>query len=643
MIQAEGISLRRGSKLLLDEASFVVHPGERIGIVGPNGAGKTSLFAVLFGELELDAGTLDMPADWRIARVEQMLGEPDRPAREFVIDGDRQLRALQTQRAQLGEHADGHRIAELETALVEAGAYEADSRAEQLLSGLGFAPTEWQLPVGQFSGGWQMRIALARALMAPSDLLLLDEPTNHLDLDAMLWLERWMTTYPGTILIISHDTAFLESTAQHILHFDHGKLNRYRGGYQAFIEQHAERLRQHQQAYARQQRETDRLQQFVDRFRAQASKARQAQSRIKALARMQTLAPLRYQRGMDIQLPVPDALPDPLLGLSQANIGYPADQEAEEKVVLSNLDLMLRNTDRIGVLGVNGAGKSSLIKTLAGELPLLSGERKPSRGLEIGYFAQHQLDMLDVHASPLQHLARLAPEASEQTLRTYLGSFGFSGDMARQPVEPFSGGEKARLALALIVWRKPNLLLLDEPSNHLDVDTREALADALTTFEGCVLLVSHDRHLLRTTVDRFWIIADNQLTEFDGDLDDYRAWLQQRLVNQRQDHHTQTPTSTGAADRRTQRRHEAQARQELARKRRPLDHEIARLERAIASCSHTLETLEQRMADPTFYADDHQDERVRVLAEHGKLTKTQQLLEEAWLEQQEALEALLNG
>ncbi|HLR12797.1 MAG TPA: ABC-F family ATP-binding cassette domain-containing protein, partial [Burkholderiaceae bacterium] len=391
MIRAENITLRRGSKLLLDNASFVVHPGECIGVVGPNGAGKTSLFAVLSGQLEIDAGMLSMPTDWRIARVEQIIGEPLRPACEFVMDGDSHLRALQEKRRQTDENSDGTQIAELETALVEAGAYSAQARAEQLLSGLGFAKSAWMRPVGEFSGGWQMRVALARALMAPSDLLLLDEPTNHLDLDAMLWLERWMASYPGTILVISHDTAFLESTAQHILHFEDQQLNRYRGGYQAFIEQHAEKLRQHQQAHVRQQQETARLQQFIDRFRAKATKARQAQSRIKALARMQTLEPLRQQRGIDIQLPQPDAMPDPLLSLRGATIGYRQTNSAADIIVLPGIDLTVRGADRIGILGVNGAGKSSLIKTLAGELDLISGSRQPAKGLKIGYFAQQQL------------------------------------------------------------------------------------------------------------------------------------------------------------------------------------------------------------------------------------------------------------
>src|SRR5690606_16884513 len=472
-----------------------------------------------------------------------------RPAREFVIDGDRRLRNLQAQRQDVSP-GDGHRIAELENALVEADAWSAPSRAEQLLAGLGFAPDEWMRPVGEFSGGWQMRVALARALMAPSDLLLLDEPTNHLDLDAMLWLERWLSAYQGTVLLISHDTEFLDSVARSILHFDQGKLIRYKGGYEDFLLQRAERLRQTNLAWERQTRETARLQSFIDRFKAKATKAKQAQSRVKALARMEKLAPIHAEAGIDIRIPSPESMPDPLLTLRNVAAGYPppssCPQETAQnaptdasicgdgsdagigKVVVKDVTLMVRAGSRIGVLGVNGASKSTLIKTLAGELQALCGELKRSRGLSIGYFAQQQLDMLRLDETPLQHLARLAPQTREQELRNYLGGFGFSGDSVNSLVAPMSGGEKARLALSLIVWQKPNLLLLDEPSNHLDVDTREALATALAEFEGSVLLVSHDRHLLRTTVDTFWIVADGGVHEFDGDLEDYREWLNQR-------------------------------------------------------------------------------------------------------------------
>lgn len=644
MIRAQNLTLRRGTKVLLEDADFVINPGERVGIVGKNGAGKSSLFSIFQGDIDIDAGSVYLPPEWRIAGVEQIIRDQDRAAREFVIDGDRQLRAIQ-HACEHVDPADGHRIAELETQLVEAHAWSAASRAEQLLAGLGFAPEEWMRSVGEFSGGWQMRIALARALMAPSELLLLDEPTNHLDLDAMLWLERWIGSYPGTVLIISHDTEFLEACAQHILHFDNQKLIRYRGGYQNFLTQRAERMRQSHLAWERQTREAARLQGFIDRFKAQASKAKQAQSRIKALARMEALAPLHAQSNIDIQIPDPESLPDPLLTLRNADIGYQApDGDHRSRTVIQGLNLMVRGGDRIGILGVNGAGKSTLVKTLAEELPVLNGVRNASKGLEVGYFAQQQLDMLDLDKTPLQHLARIAPLAREQELRNYLGGFGFSGDAATSIVKPMSGGEKARLALALIVWRKPNLLLLDEPSNHLDVETREALASALTGFGGSVLLVSHDRHLLRTTVDRFWIVADGHVTEFDGDLDDYQNWLADRQARnraqQRHDQQTDGRPEDAPADRRAQRRIEAEARQRLSKLRRPLEKQLSALEEQMDICTTRLAELNDIIADPAFYSEEHRDQRVQLLAEHGDLSKKQHEFDELWLELQEKLESL---
>jgi len=645
VIRASGITLRRGTKVLLDDTSFVVNPGERLGIVGKNGAGKSTLFALLKGELDLDAGNLEMPAAWRIASVEQEIQHPERPAREFVIDGDQGLRQLQAERKQTLD-ANGHRIAELETALVEADAWTAPSRAEQLLAGLGFAPDTWMKPVNEFSGGWQMRLALARALMAPSELLLLDEPTNHLDLDAMLWLEKWLAAYAGTVIVISHDTEFLNAVARSILHFDQAKLVRYKGGYEDFLTQRAERMRQTHLAWERQTRETARLKQFIDRFKAKATKAKQAQSRVKALARMETLAPLQAEAGIDLYLPSPDSMPDPLLILDGITTGYQSAQG--ETPILRNINLMLRGGARIGVLGVNGAGKSTLVKTLAQELPALAGHYRPSKGLNIGYFAQHQLEMLDAGSTPLQHLARIAPEEREQTLRNYLGRFGFSGDMVNQNIAPLSGGEKARLALSLIVWQKPNLLLLDEPSNHLDVDTREALATALAEYDGSMLLVSHDRHLLRTTVDEFWIVADGGVAEFDGDLDDYRNWLLQRGAQQRAEAREEARdagTNTGTAgetevDRKARKRLEAEARQRLSTQRKPLEKDLGAIEKKMDSLRARLQTLDATIADTALYTDARRDERVKVLAEHGELNKQLEQAETRWLELQEEIEAL---
>jgi len=640
VIRASGLTLRRGTKVLLDGADFVVHPGERVGIVGKNGAGKSSLFALLTGALDADAGTIDLPAGWRIAGVRQEIAADAQPAREFVIDGDTHLRHLQAQRAALRDD-QGTQIAELESALVEADAWSAASRAEQLLAGLGFKPHEWMQPVASFSGGWRMRLALARALMAPSDLLLLDEPTNHLDLDAMLWLEKWLAAYPGTVLLISHDTEFLDAVARAILHFDHAKLVRYRGGYQDFLTQRAERLRQTTLAHERQARETARLQGFIDRFKAKASKAKQAQSRVKALARMQALAPLQAEAGIDIRIPSPDHMPDPLLALEHLSAGY-TDAAGQAVPILRDVTLMVRAGSRIGVLGANGAGKSTLIKTLAEELPLQAGQRRASRGLAIGYFHQHQLDMLDLDATPLAHLARLAPDTREQELRNYLGGFGFSGDAATGLVGPMSGGEKARLALALIVWQKPNLLLLDEPSNHLDVETREALAAALAEFAGSMLLVSHDRHLLRTTVDSFWIVADGAVREFDGDLEDYRDWLAARNAEEKAaDASAREPSGEAASvNRKAQRRLEAEERQRLATLRKPLETELARIESDMDKTRAALQKLDAVIADADLYSDARRAERQQVMAEHGELGKRMQGLEERWLELQEALEGI---
>lgn len=630
MIRATNLGIRRGAKVLLQNADFVINPRERVGIVGRNGAGKTSLFALIQQQFDADSGALSYPSSWRLASVEQEITEKDRPAREFVIDGDQHLRQLQTQRAQTSDD-EGNQIATLESALIEADAWTAPSRAEQLLAGLGFSPDQWLLPVGQFSGGWQMRIALARALMAPSDLLLLDEPTNHLDLDAMLWLERWLQSYPGTVLIISHDTEFLDATTTHILHFDQLQLLKYRGNYTSFLTQRAERLRQDQLAWSKQQREVAHLQSFIDRFKAKATKAKQAQSRVKALAKMQELAPVRLDASVQFSLPTPGHMPDPLLRLVHSDLGY---SQPQPKTILRDVSVDVRSASRIGILGMNGAGKSTLIKTLAGEINALSGEFIPSARLEIGYFAQHQLDMIDASLSPIQHLQRIAPEIREQELRNYLGRFAFSGDMATHSTVGFSGGEKARLALALVVWFKPNLLLLDEPTNHLDVETREALAAALAEYEGSVLVVSHDRQLLRSTVDNFWIVADGSVCEFDGDLEDYRDWLLTRAAVQRSNQKSSNSLAATdtTVDRRTQRRIDAEIRKKTAALRKPLEKQINQIEEKMELHRQRLVELDQLMADPDFYSDDYKDQRPQLLIEHGELSKQLDENEEKWLE-----------
>ncbi|OFV47704.1 putative ABC transporter ATP-binding protein YheS [Oligella urethralis] len=641
MIKAQGLTLRRGTKLLLDEAEFTINPGERVGIVGKNGAGKSTLFALIQGHIEQDAGTLTIPQGWEIAAVSQDVYGQEKIARDFVIDGDSRLRALQKARAEVSED-DGMAIAELETALSDAGHWSAESRAEQLLAGLGFAPETWDKAVSEFSGGWQVRLSIARALMKPSDLLLLDEPTNHLDLDAMAWLEQWLAAYQGTVLLISHDTEFLNNVARVILHFEQHKLQRYRGNYESFIEQQAERMAQHEQAYEKQQKEIQHMQSFIDRFKAKATKAKQAQSRVKALNRMQKLAPLQLSSGISFSLPQPEQMPDPLIIIDKIDLGYEPTQP-----ILKNVSMMIRAGARIGMLGVNGAGKSTFIKSLVGELEPLSGTIKTAKGVNIAYFAQQQLDMLDPQATPLLHMIRIAPNEREQSLRDYLGGFGFIGEQALAKVEPFSGGEKARLALALLVWKKPNLLLLDEPSNHLDVDMREALARALTQFEGSILLVSHDRHLLRSTTDELMIVADGSISEFDGDLDDYQQWLTDKKATERQEStlakqqdRLATTDEITPLDRRARRRQEAEERQRLGILKKPLIQELKQIESKLEKALERLEELQKAMSDENFYSDENRDNRIAQLSEHGQLEAQKNQLEERWLELTEAIEQI---
>nr|MBP9915746.1 ATP-binding cassette domain-containing protein [Thiobacillaceae bacterium] len=531
MIRLQKLTLIRGTKPLLEVADLALNPGEKIGLIGANGSGKSSLFALLRGELHADGGDADFPASWRISHVAQETPALDRPALEYAIDGDSTLRRLEASLVEAEAAHDGHKIGELHAALHDADAYTVRARAEQLLNGLGFSRDQMNRPVASFSGGWRMRLNLAQALMCPSDLLLLDEPTNHLDLDAILWLEDWLKRYAGTLIIISHDRDFLDGVVNVIVHIDERKLKRYGGNYSSFEKQRAINLALSQAAYEKQSRERDHLQSFIDRFKAKASKAKQAQSRMKMLAKMEDLAPIHASAAFSFEFREPDRAPNPLLVLEDVVAGYPPSPagggaEGEgAKIILSGINLNLQAGQRIGLLGVNGAGKSTLIKTIAGELPPLSGEAHWGKGLAIGYFAQHQVEMLRHDQTPLWHLARIAPTVREQELRNFLGGFNFAGEMATAVIAPFSGGEKARLALALIVWQKPNLLLLDEPTNHLDLETREALTVALAQFEGTLVLVSHDRHLLRATTDEFLIVADGGLKPFDGDLDDYRDWL----------------------------------------------------------------------------------------------------------------------
>jgi ATP-binding cassette subfamily F protein 3 len=614
VIRFSNVSLRRGAKLLLEGADAAINPGERIGLIGANGSGKSSVFALLRGELHTDKGEVDFPSHWRLAYVAQETPALERPAVEYAIDGDAALRGLE---ARLAATQDGELIGELHAALADADAYTVRSRAERLLVGLGFRHEELQTPVSSFSGGWRMRLNLAQALMCPSELLLLDEPTNHLDLDAIIWLEEWLKRYPGTLLVVSHDRDFLDAVATAVVHIDQTKLRRYAGNYSAFEAERVRHLVLAQSQFEKQQRERAHLQSFIDRFRAKATKARQAQSRMKMLAKMEELAPLHVAAPFSFEFREPLRAPDPLLVLEEVSAGY------GDKVVLRGVSLSLRSGERIGLLGVNGAGKSTFIKTVAGTLHPLGGNTVLNKGLVVGYFAQHQVEMLRDDQSPLWHLARTSEGAGsvprEQDLRSYLGSFNFPGDMATSTIEHFSGGEKARLALALIVWQRPNLLLLDEPTNHLDLETREALAVALAQFEGTLVLVSHDRHLLRATTEQLLIVADGAVRPFDGDLDDYR----ESLLNRRPEPAAApkpAPTKKKPASR------------------KPLEARIRRLEELMARLNAQKADIDARLGDPAIYAEERKDDLTALLVEQAYVAKELAQLESEWLDKQAALE-----
>jgi ATP-binding cassette subfamily F protein 3 len=634
LIQFRQLTLVRGVRRLIENATLQIHAGWRVGVIGANGSGKSSLFALLQGELHAEAGDCDVPRDWRIAAVAQETPPLPDAALEFVLDGDRELRAVERSIAAADAAHDGHALAELHARLEAIDGYTARARAASLLAGLGFATADLQRPVADFSGGWRMRLNLAQALLSRADLMLLDEPTNHLDLDAVVWLERWLADYRGTLLLVSHDRDFLDGTVTHVAHLDRAQLTLYSGNYSAFEVQKAARLAVQQALFEKQQREIAHMEAFVARFRAQATKARQAQSRLKALDRLERVAAAHVDAPFDFEFPEPDRAPDPLLALDDARLGY-AGRE-----VLGPLQLALRPGTRLGLLGPNGAGKSTLVKSLAGELPLAGGRRVPGHGLEIGYFAQHQVEQLHGDESPLRHLARQDPAAREQDLRNYLGGFDFRGDMADTPVEPFSGGEKSRLALALLVRRRPNLLLLDEPTNHLDLEMRHALTRALAGYEGSLVLVSHDRALLRTVCDSFLLVADGRAVPFDGDLDDYLEWL-----TARRDANSATAPGMQAAaaqkeQRRTQRETAAAERQQKLAQRRPLVKESSQLEARIAQLEQEKLTLEARLADTDFYASAPPAEVQATSRRCAEVAAALGAAEERWLEVQEALEKI---
>jgi ATP-binding cassette subfamily F protein 3 len=657
MIRFQNVSLMRGTKPLFENADLTLNPGDKIGLVGANGAGKSSLFAMLRNELHPDQGSIDFPAKWRMAYVAQETPPLPRVALDYAIDGDASLRRLEAELEALeaAPHTqeNGIAIGEVHSALADADAYTVQSRAEQLLLGLGFSMAQMQQPVASFSGGWRMRLNLAQALMCPSDLLLLDEPTNHLDLDAIIWLEDWLKRYQGTLIIISHDRDFLDGTVNVVVHIDERKLKRYSGNYSDFERQRAAHLVLAAAAYEKQQRTRAHLESFIDRFKAKATKARQAQSRMKALAKMEELAPLRAAAEFSFEFRDPLSAPNPLLVMEDVDAGYPLLDAHGDKVggkaIVKRVNFSLQIGQRIGLLGVNGAGKSTIIKTIAGELAPLDGTATLGKGLSIGYFAQHQVEMLRHDESPLWHLAKIAPTTREQELRNFLGGFNFPGEMVSSPIAPFSGGEKARLALALIVWQRPNLLLLDEPTNHLDLETREALTLALAQFEGTLVLVSHDRHLLRATTEEFLIVADGKLQPFDGDLDDYKVWLFQTKLGKGVDAvplpvkeaaSGSAPALAPATDRKEQKRLAAEERQRLSALRKPIESRIKRLDEQMAKLNARKAEVDAKLLDPAIYEADKKEELKSLVADQAFCTRDLEQLEGEWLELQEQLEGL---
>lgn len=638
---------------MLDSVSVTVQSGQRVAIVGANGAGKSSLFQLLLGELSPEQGNASLPGGCRIAQMAQEVAATSRSARDFVLDGDLDLRRLEGELQQAEARGDDNAVAHIHGELDVHEAWSAARRAESLLRGLGFQDGDADRPVSAFSGGWRIRLNLAQALMRPSDLLLLDEPTNHLDLDACLWLENWLRRYEGTLLFISHDRDFMDRVATHVVHFDRRKLELYTGNYSAFESQRSERLAQQQAGFERQQAKIAEIQRFIDRFRAQATKARQAQSRVKSLERMEKIAPAHVDSPFNFEFPVADKISSPLLSIRHGRAGH------GETVILDGVNLSLLPGSRIGLLGPNGAGKSTLMDALLGQgeqgqaSTLICGERTCGENLAIGYFAQHQLESLDLDASPFLHLQRLSPNASEQNVRNFLGGFDFHGDEALTPIRTFSGGEKARVALAVIAWQKPNLLLLDEPTNHLDLEMRQALTMALQNFEGAIVVVSHDRHLLRNTVDEFWLVNDGRVAEYKGDLEDYERWLADRRKDDTEapkrqlagagsaDDSAATPDSDAgvgesAEDRKARKRAEAALRQKLS----PYRKQQASLEKKMETLHDTLSGLEAQLADPALYSDESKNQLKELMGKQAEAKAKLEDVEAEWLDVSETVEAM---
>jgi ATP-binding cassette subfamily F protein 3 len=630
LIQFKQLTLTRGTKILIEGASLQLHPGHKVGLTGANGAGKSSLFAMLRGELHPEKGDFEMPASWVVAHVAQETPALPMPAIEFVLDGDVELREIEAALVKAEANHQGELIAELHQRLADVDGYSAKARAAELLSGLGFSQAGLLQPVSTFSGGWRVRLNLARALMCRSDLLLLDEPTNHLDLDAVIWLESWLQSYRGTLFLISHDRDFLDAIVNHIAHIEQQTLTLYRGGYSDFERQRAEKLALQQAMFEKQQRKVAHLQSYIDRFRVQATKARQAQSRIKALERMEMISAAHVDSQFSFEFRAPVSAPDPLLVLDHMSVGY-GDQP-----LISNIELAVRPGERIGLLGKNGAGKTTLIKLLAHELEPMSGKRVEGKDLNIGYFAQHQLEQLRPDESPLQHMMKLDPLTREQEHLNYLGGFDFKGDMARSPCANFSGGEKSRLALALLIWTRPNLLLLDEPTNHLDLEMRHALTLALQDFKGGVILVSHDRALLRASCDQFILVADGKAEAFDGDLEDYSQWLNEQRIKEKQAAQSQAPDKPNKNDR-AQSKAERQAR---IAERRPLLKELEQIERNMAQMQLDKKTCDERLNESELYNASDKTELQQLLKTQAELATKLEIAEERWLELHEQLEAI---
>ena len=642
MITLNNVSLRRGAKLLLDKATVTLNPGEKVGLVGRNGAGKSTLFALLNGSLHEDGGDFSIPKIWRMAQVAQNMPETDETATDFVIAGDTKLIELRQMLAAAELAEDGMAMAHAHADLADAGEHDAISRAQSLILGLGFKVSELDQPVNSFSGGWRMRLQLARALMCPSDLLLLDEPTNHLDLDALVWLEAWLKRYPGTMIVISHDREFLDAVTNVTLHIEHAKLNRYGGNYSSFETMRAQQLELQQASFAKQQEKIAHLQKFITRFKAKASKAKQAQSRVKALERMEKIAPVLADAEFTFEFKEPQNLPNPMLAISDASFGYQVD--GGNKIIIKDVNKSVLAGQRIGILGANGQGKSTLVKTIARTMPQLAGVVTEGKGLNVGYFAQQELDVLRSEDNPLEHMIRLAkdlgPNAAEsgkeQDLRNFLGTFNFAGDMVKQAVGTMSGGEKARLVLAMIVWQRPNLLLLDEPTNHLDLATREALSMALNEFEGTVMLVSHDRALLRAVCDEFWLVGRGEIKPFDGDLDDYQQYLLDESKRLREEAKVTSeivhvaPTEVDQAKpvvkSSEQKKLEAARRQEMNALTKPIKKKVEKAEKDMADLNRQKLDIETQLSQPITPAE---------IAQLGKNLKSinDQLavIEEEWL------------